>query len=92
MLTLSTAQREREERHAREPELQTASWQRSVRGMFLQSILLTFLGVPLYAYAWHLADPARAQMVGAAAFLVSYVGPLIRMLVFHLRATARGDY
>jgi len=55
-------------------------------------VLLMFLGVPLYALSWRLTDPGQAQLLVAAAFVVSYVVPLGRILVFHIRATARGDY
>jgi hypothetical protein len=60
--------------------------------MLLQCVLLMLLGTPLYALAWHLTDQAQSQIVVAAAFVVTYVGPLARMLVFHVRATSRGDY
>jgi uncharacterized membrane protein len=92
LVEVSEAQRERESRHARVRELQAATWQKQVRRMFLQCFLLMFLGVPLYLLAWRLTDPAQAQLVVAAAFVVSYVAPLGRMLVFHVRATARADY
>jgi len=92
LIDVPESQRQRESRHARQGELQVAAWQKAVRRMLLQCVLLMFLGAPLYALAWHLTDPATSQLVVAAAFVVSYVAPLARMLVFHLRATARGDY
>ena len=73
-------------------ELQVAEWRTLVGRMLLQCVLLMFLGVPVYAFAWRLTDPAQAQLVVAAAFVVSYVGPLARLFVFHVRATARDEY
>ena len=84
--------RQREARRARERDLQQTAWEKTVRRMLLQCVLLMFLGAPVYALAWHVTDPAQAQVVEATAFVVSYVLPLARMLVFHVRATARGDY
>jgi len=92
LVEVSEAQRQRESRQVHARDLQAAAWQKQVRRMLLQCVLLTFLGVPLYAVAWHLTDPDQAQLVVAAAFVVSYVVPLGRILVFHVRATARGDY
>lgn len=92
LVDVPESQRIRESRHARETELQVAAWQKSVRRMLLQCVFLMFLGAPLYALAWHLTDPAQSELVVAGAFVVSYVAPLARMLVFHVRATARGDY
>ena len=92
LLDVSASQRHRESRHAQAREMQEAAWCKSVRHMLLQCVLLMFLGTPLYALAWHLTDPAQAHIVVAAAFVLSYVAPLARMLVFHVRATSRGDY
>jgi hypothetical protein len=72
--------------------MQQSAWHKSVRHMLLQCVLLMFLGTPLYALAWRLTDLEQAHIVVATAFVVSYVGPLARMLLFHVRATARGDY
>jgi hypothetical protein len=58
----------------------------------VQCILLTLLGVPVYGLAWHLTDPTQTRLAVAAALFLSYATPLVRLLIFHVRATARGDY
>ncbi len=92
LLEISEPQQAREVRQARERELQETDWRRSVRRMLLQCVLLMFLGVPLYALGWSVADPVEARVIATGGFVVSYVAPLLRLLIFHLRATARGDY
>ena len=92
LLEVPERQRAREARQAREREEREIGWRRSIRRMLAQCVLLTFLGVPLYALAWQVADPVQARVMATGAFIVSYVAPLLRLLVFHLRATARGDY
>ena len=92
LLQVPESQRIREERQASLRAAQARAWERSVRRLILQCILLTLLGVPLYGFAWHLTDPRQTQLVVAGALLISYALPLFRLLIFHVRATARGDY
>ena len=92
LLEVSEPQQAREARQARERELQEIDWRRSVRRMLIQCVFLMFLGVPLYALAWNVVDPVQTRVIATGAFVVSYVAPLLRLLIFHLRATARGDY
>ncbi len=92
LLQVPASQRAREARKASENELQTRTWRKIVRRVLWQCILLMLLGVPLYGLAWHLTDPTQTRLVVAAALFVSYAAPLIRLLIFHVRATERGDY
>jgi hypothetical protein len=92
LLQVPESQRTRELHQASLRTLQERTWQKSVRRMLLQCILLMLLGVPLYGLAWHLTDPRQTRIAVAGALFVSYAFPLLRLLVFHVRATARGDY
>jgi hypothetical protein len=71
--------------------MQEIDSRRSVRRKLVRCVLLMFLGVPLYALAWNVSDPMQGRVIATAAFVVSYVAPLLRLLIFHLRTAARGD-
>jgi hypothetical protein len=92
MLQIPQPQQAREIREASLRAQQHRAWQKSVRRVLMQCILLMLLGVPLYGFAWHLTDPRETRLAVAGALFVSYAFPLLRFLVFHVRATARGDY
>jgi hypothetical protein len=92
MLHIPESQQAREVRQANLSAQQSRAWQKILRRLFMQCIMLTLLGVPLYGYAWHLTDPRQTRLVVASALFVSYAFPLLRLLVFHVRAAARGDY
>ena len=92
LLQVPESQRIRELHQANLRTLQERAWQKSVRRLLLQCILLMLPGVPLYGLAWHLTDPRQTRLAVAGALFVSYAFPLLRLLVFHVRATARGDY
>lgn len=85
MISLSAERAARELYRASEHEAAHRAWARGNRRAFWQSAALAFLGVPVYALSWYLTDPDQIGVVQASAYCVSYVGPWIRLLVFHLR-------
>ena len=92
LLRVPQAQQLREARAANLRALQAQAWRKTVRRLQVQCILLTLVGVPVYGLAWHLTDPTQTRLAVAAALFLSYATPLVRILIFHVRATARGDY
>jgi len=84
MISLSAERVAREVRHASEREAAYKAWAGENRRVFWQSVALAFLGVPIYAASWTLTDPSQVGIVQAGAYCVSYVGPWVRLLVFHL--------
>lgn len=85
MISLSAERVARERRRASENDAVHTAWARENHRAFWQSAALAFLGVPVYALSWYLTDPDQIGVVQAGAYCVSYVGPWIRLLVFHLR-------
>ena len=85
MIILSAERTTRERRRALEHEAAHTAWAGENRRAFWQSAALAFLGVPVYALSWYLTDPDQIGLVQAGAYCVTYVGPWIRLLVFHLR-------
>lgn len=92
LLQIPESQRARELRAANLRADQERAWHRDVRNVFVQCFILMLLGVPLYGLAWHLTDSRQSSLAAAGAMFVSYALPLLRLLVFHVRATERGDY
>ena len=85
MISLSAERVATERRRVAENEAAHQAWARENHRAFWQSVALAFLGVPVYAVSWSLTDPDQIGMVQAGAYCVSYVGPWVRLLVFHLR-------
>jgi len=50
-----------------------------------QCVALAFIGVPVYAASWGLADPGLTRVAGALGFFVSYAAPFFRWLIYHIR-------
>jgi len=84
LLDPSTERERRERRRALEEAADERELNRRRRRMLWQCVALTFLGVPVYAYSWHVTDPRQAELAGAAGFVVSYVGPFFRWLAYHV--------
>jgi hypothetical protein len=86
MISLSAERVAREVRRASECEAAHKAWAREHHRAFWQSAAIAFLGAPLYAWgSWYLTDPDQIRLARACAYCVTYVGPWIRLLVFHLR-------
>jgi hypothetical protein len=90
MISLSPERVARERRRASEHEAAHTAWSRENHRAFWQSAGLVFLGVPVYALSWYLTDPDQIGVVQAGAYCVSYVGPWVRLLAFHLRRADQG--
>jgi len=84
LLDLPPEQQEKEARRAAEQEAAVRETARAHLRVFKQCILLTFLGVPVYAYSWRLSDPHASELTAALAFLVSYAAPFFRWLAYQV--------
>ena len=85
MFALTAERKDKELRRANESEAAHKAWMREQHRAFWQGAALAFLGVPLYAVSWYLTEPAEVELVQASALCVTYIGPWLRFLVFHLR-------
>ncbi|HEX7024768.1 MAG TPA: hypothetical protein VF187_08130, partial [Gemmatimonadales bacterium] len=56
-----------------------------------QCVALTFSGVPVYAWSWHLTDPRMADIAIASGFFLSYAAPFFRWLAWHVRGSESFD-
>jgi hypothetical protein len=84
LLVLPPEQLERETRRAAEQEAAEQATARTRMRVYGQCILLTFLGVPVYLYSWHLTDPRSSELAATLAFLVSYAAPFFRWLAYQI--------
>lgn len=82
-LTLSEQQKAREAAGAALAEQAEREVARETRRVGWQCVALTFLGVPLYLWSWHLDDSRSSHVVASAAFLVSYAAPFFRWVIWH---------
>jgi hypothetical protein len=76
-----------ETRRAREKEEAEEAFERTRRRMLWQCVALSFAGVPLYAWSWHLADPRQVNLFVTAGFFISYALPFFRWLAHHVRTS-----
>ena len=84
LVTLSAERLALEQRKALEAEAAQRAEGRAIRRLFWQCVALTFTGVPIYGYAFGIADNRQAQVVAAAGFFVSYAFPFFRWLHFQV--------
>ena len=84
LLPISDAQRARETAHATAAEEAERQSRREAHRVAWQCVALTFLGVPLYLWSWHLNDARQSAVVASAAFLVSYAAPFFRWVVYRV--------
>jgi hypothetical protein len=89
LLDVAPARREREARRAVEVEHGIRVSQREARRAFAECIGLAFLGVPFYAWSWHVED--RAQVWSALGFAISYAAPFFRWVLYHMRTSETFD-
>ena len=87
LLDVPPARREREARRAGEVEHGNQVSERAARRVIAECIGLAFLGVPFYAWSWHVADPDRAQVWSALGFAISYAAPFFRWVLYHMRTS-----
>lgn len=92
LLNVAADRRAREERRAIEIETLNRASDRRDRWVLAQCIALAFLGVPFYAWSWHVVDPDRARIWAALGFAVSYAAPFFRWLVYHVRTSETFGY
>ena len=76
-----------ETRRAREKETAARALDLARRRVFWQCVALSFAGVPLYAWSWHLTDPRQVNLVVAGGFFISYALPYFRWLAHHVRTS-----
>jgi hypothetical protein len=84
LLDPSTERDRREHRRAQEQAEDELADRRKRRRMLWQCVALTFIGVPVYAYSWHLTDPRQAEVAASAGFVLSYAAPFFRWLAYHI--------
>ncbi len=82
LVQLSEQQRELEQRHAAQQAEDEPEFLRRRRRMLWQCVALTFVGVPVYAYGWHLSDPGQSSVVASAGFVLSYAAPFFRWVAY----------
>jgi len=87
LLDVASSRRAREARRAEEIEASNRYSERKGRRVLAHCIALAFLGVPFYAWSWHVSDPERAQVWSALGFAISYAAPFFRWLVYHMRTS-----
>ena len=91
LLDVSSARRARESRRALEIEKGNRWAERTGRRVLAECIVLAFLGVPFYAWSWHIDDPDRAQVWSALGFATSYAAPFFRWVFHHMRTSDSFD-
>jgi len=91
LLDVPTARREREARRAGEIEHGNRVTERAGRRAFAECIALAFLGVPFYAWSWHVEATDRAQVWSALGFAISYAAPFFRWVLYHMRTSETFD-
>lgn len=84
MLDPSTERERRERRRAEQQAEDELVDRRKRRRMLWQCVALTFIGVPVYAYSWHLTDLRMAEVAISAGFVLSYAAPFFRWLAYHI--------
>ncbi|MDQ5840664.1 MAG: hypothetical protein M3537_05880 [Chloroflexota bacterium] len=87
LLPLSPERIATEQRRAREKEDAVRAFDRKRRRVMWQCVALSFTGVPVYVWSWHLADPRTVNLFVSAGFFMSYALPFFRWLAYHLRAS-----
>lgn len=73
-----------EARRAREREAAEQTIERTRRRVLWQCVALSFVGVPFYAWSWHLTDPRSVNLSVACGFFISYALPFFRWLAHHI--------
>jgi len=84
LLVLGPARCDKELAHARAAEAMERTWARAWHAVFAQCIGLALLGYVVYGISWG-SSGDRATLLATGGFLVGYVVPLLRLLVFFLR-------
>ena len=84
LLDVGSSRRDREARRAGEIEASNRYSERRGRRVLIECIALAFLGVPFYAWSWHLTDPRQVNLVVAGGFFISYALPYFRWLAHHV--------
>jgi hypothetical protein len=87
LLDVASSRRDREARRAGEIEASNRYSERRGRRVLIECIALAFLGVPFYAWSWHVSDPDVARVWSALGFAISYAAPFFRWLVYHMRSS-----
>lgn len=87
LLDLSPERRELELRRVREREAADLAFERKRRRVMWQCVALTFLGVPVYAASWGMADPRMTHLAAALGFFISYAAPFFRWLAYHVKTS-----
>ena len=81
LLELPAERREVEKRRALEEEAGYEAFERRRARVFWQCVALSFAGVPLYAWSWHLTGDS-ARVAAAGALVISYAVPFFRWVVY----------
>jgi hypothetical protein len=91
LLDVSAARREREARRAVEIDESNRLTERAGRRALAECIGLAFLGVPFYAWSWHVENPDQARVWSALGFAITYAGPFFRWVLYHMRTSETFD-
>jgi hypothetical protein len=81
LLDLSPERQAIERRRSAEAEAAVEASDRARRRVLWQCVALSFAGVPIYAWSWHVAEPGISIALG---FFVSYAIPFFRWLAYHV--------
>lgn len=84
LVRLSPERLDRERRRAEDIEAQQRAYEGRRGRVLWQCAGLTFTGVPVYAWSWHLTDPSYSQIAVALALFLSYAAPFLRWLAYHI--------
>lgn len=75
----------RESARADRAETAMRVWRRAWHRIYLECLLYCCAGYVLYGVSFHLTSGNRAAVLVAMSFVVAYVVPLFRLMVFYLR-------
>ena len=84
LLRLSPERRDAERRRALEQEKSVRRGRQKALQVFWQCIALSFAGVVIYAWSWHLTDPRRIDLAISLGFAVTYDLPFFRWLAYYI--------
>ena len=84
LLVLDPVRRARESMHAALVESAARTWRRSWHRIYAECMLYFCAGYLLYGVSFNVTKGNRAAVLASLSFVVGYVVPLFRLLLFYL--------
>ena len=85
LVTISAAQQSIEARRAREAELMQLGWRRSWQRVFVQCVVLAFVGYLMFGITFAFRSGQQSELLSTSAFVVSYVLPFFRLVFLFVK-------